>query len=969
MCCHHQCRRPYYRARLFIYHSQSSYYHHLGSGYRHDENTLAPSTLWLFSIPRTNFSSQSSSISVQDTAEDGDATLTLEETYTRLTPLEHILHRPAMYIGETERSRPTSSWVLKRDIAASSATGSNNDQFISSPPSSPWAMEREEISSFPALLKVFDEILVNASDNRIRHPKTCNQIDVIIHRGDVSSKPYISIKNNGISIPVVIHKKENIYVPELLFGHLLTGSNFNDDQKRLTGGRHGYGAKLTNVFSKEFVVEIRDCHSSKGECRTYKQTWENNMHTCHKPEVRIEKKMDGKNLDYTKISFVPDLVRLTKDSNMILLPEEAYKLMCRRVIDIAGCSGGKLTVTLNGETIGVNGFEDYLNLYRPALSLPPMVYHNLNPRWEVAVGLSDTKSMESISFVNGMNTSRGGSHVDILADQVSNYIADHINKTFSKRLGISVSPRMVRRNLLICVNCMIENPSFDTQMKDCLTSNPKSFGSQYELSKKFLSKLVIPVKSPRSSDVDENSEDDIVENMATVMSGGPGIVEEVLKLAVGAEKVNISRLLNKFGSFSKQQKSQVLAIPKLEDANLAGGRKSLDCTLILTEGDSAKALAVAGLEIVGRDNYGVFPLRGKLLNVREVSKQRLVMNTELRSLCAILGLQFNMTYKTWDERKNLRYGHVMLMTDQDADGSHIKGLFMNFLRYFWPALLQPPIGNSESDEIDDRPFLSMFVTPLLKVSKKGKKKEHEVFFSMAGYNKWRESLDEEEIRKWSIKYYKGLGTSTSVEAKEYFAAFIKHHRPLRWQSESEDGWRIDMAFGKDRADDRKDWILKKYDIKSTLSIDENDGNSVTYGDFIDSELIHFSNANNIRALPSVIDGLKPSQRKVLYACFKRNLKDEVKVAQLAGYCAEHTAYHHGEASLYSTIIGMAQDFVGSNNINLLTPSGQFGTRLMGGNDAASPRYIFTYLSPLARLLFPEADDTASYKTSFLLRLF
>jgi DNA topoisomerase-2 len=435
--------------------------------------------------------------------------------------------------------------------------------------------------------------------------------------------------------------------------------------------------------------------------------------------------------------------------------------------------------------------------------------------------------------------------------------------------------------------------------------------------------------------------------------------------------------LNEFGASSKQPKSQVLSIPKLEDANLAGRRQGVECTLILTEGDSAKALAVAGLEIAGRDKFGVFPLRGKLMNVRDVSAQRLANNAELRSLCAILGLQYKKTYETWEERKELRYGHVMLMTDQDADGSHIKGLFMNFLRCHWPALLRPPIGKSELDVIDNRPFLSMFVTPLLKATKKGKK-GHETFFSLAAYNKWRESLDDDEVRKWSIKYYKGLGTSTSAEAKEYFDAFGKHHRPFRWQSEKEDGWRIDMAFAKGRADDRKDWILKKYDVRSTLLIDENDGNSVTFGDFVDNELIHFSNSSNIRALPNVIDGLKPSQRKVLFACFKRNLKDEVKVAQLAGYCAEHTAYHHGEASLHSTIIGMAQDFVGSNNINLLIPSGQFGTRLMGGSDAASPRYIFTYLSPLARLLFPDVDDMVctilivklrwDKRTSYIVRL-
>ena len=115
-------------------------------------------------------------------------------------------------------------------------------------------------------------------------------------------------------------------------------------------------------------------------------------------------------------------------------------------------------------------------------------------------------------------------------------------------------------------------------------------------------------------------------------------------------------------------------------------------------------------------------------------------------------------------------------------------------------------------------------------------------------------------------------------------------------------------------------------------------------------------ADNVRSIPSVMDGLKPGHRKILFACFKRNLKSEIKVAQLAGYVAEHSAYHHGEQSLCATIIGLAQNFVGSNNINLLEPVGQFGTRLQGGKDAASPRYIFTHLSQFARLLYREEDD-------------
>ena len=146
--------------------------------------------------------------------------------------------------------------ILKLELALTrTCTGSKTTSSKSSTDNSlsPWIMQREELSSVPALLKVFDEILVNASDNRLRHPGSCNRIDVTIHRGDDSSDPFISIMNNGKSIPIQIHRKEKMYIPELLFGHLLTGSNFNDDQKRLTGGRHGYGAKLTNVFSKQFI--------------------------------------------------------------------------------------------------------------------------------------------------------------------------------------------------------------------------------------------------------------------------------------------------------------------------------------------------------------------------------------------------------------------------------------------------------------------------------------------------------------------------------------------------------------------------------------------------------------------------------------------------------------------------------------------------------------------------------------------
>lgn len=232
------------------------------------------------------------------------------------------------------------------------------------------------------------------------------------------------------------------------------------------------------------------------------------------------------------------------------------------------------------------------------------------------------------------------------------------------------------------------------------------------------------------------------------------------------------------------------------------------------------------------------------------------------------------------------------------DGSHIKGLLINFIWHFWPTLLQPPVDEPPDHSKGPAPFLSSFATPLLKATKRGKKGEVLSFYSLSEYQTWRD-LVADDVKKWNVKYYKGLGTSTPGEAKEYFAAFDKHYRPFYWSSE-EDGELLNMVFDKERASERKDWILDTYDKSVNLAVDSAIGNRVSYEDFVNKELIHFSQADNIRSIPSVIDGLKPSQRKVLYACFKRNLKSEIKVAQLTGYCAEHTAYHHGEASLQST---------------------------------------------------------------------
>jgi DNA topoisomerase II len=356
----------------------------------------------------------------------------------------------------------------------------------------------------------------------------------------------------------------------------------------------------------------------------------------------------------------------------------------------------------------------------------------------------------------------------------------------------------------------------------------------------------------------------------------------------------------------------------------------------LTEGDSAKALAVSGLSVVGRDNYGVFPLRGKLLNVRDASVKQVIANEEISAINQILGLTPG---KVYDSTKELRYGHLMIMADQDHDGSHIKGLVVNFIHNFWPSLLKIP------------GFMMEFITPIVKASKG---KQTLSFYNLPEYEHWRE--ENGGGKGWKIKYYKGLGTSTAAEARDYFSDLTTHKKEFKYTGPQDDE-SITLAFAKNKADDRKEW-LRNYVPGTHLN---HKMPKIPYNEFINKELILFSMADCVRSIPSVLDGFKPGQRKILFCCFKRNLKNEIRVAQLAGYVSEHSAYHHGEASLHSTIVGLAQNFVGSNNVNFLDPVGQFGTRIGGGKDAASARYIHTCLAPLTRHVFhPDDDNILTY---------
>lgn len=808
------------------------------------------------------------------------------DQYQKLSQLEHILKRPDTYIGSVEKYE-SEQWVYDEVSGC---------------------MEKKLVSIVPGLFKIFDEILVNAADNKIRDP-TMKKIDVKID----AEQGVISVKNDGKGIPVEIHTKEKIYIPELIFGNLLTSSNYDDDQKKVTGGRNGYGAKLCNIFSTQFTVHTAD----KTNGYEYTQTWRNNMSEVGKAKIVSYKKQS----EFTEIIFKPDLAKF----GMQTLDADILSVLKRRVYDICGSVRG-IKVTLNNVPLKISNFKHYVELYVKALEkakddrttpvksegsengtpspftpekMPTIVHEVIDNRWEIAFSMSDG-NFQQVSFVNSIATTSGGTHVDMVSNLLVKEIMENIKKKNKKAM---IKPFQIKTNMFLFINCLIENPAFTSQTKEQLTTRPSQFGGKkLELPEKFIKRVL-----------------------------SSGILDQVLDIAAA----NADKALKKNDG---SRKSRITGYPKLEDANKAGTKEGHKCTLILTEGDSAAALAVAGLAVVGRNYYGCYPLRGKMLNVREASADQIMKNQEIQAIKQIMGLQHKKQYSL-ENISTLRYGRIMIMADQDHDGSHIKGLIINFLETSFPGLLEVPN------------FLIEFITPIVKITvMSGPNRRRTIpFYTMPEYEVWRDT--EGKTCSYKQKYYKGLGTSSPQEMREYFSQLdmhLKKFNALRIQDKES----LDLAFSKKKADARKDW-LKGFQPGTFLDPTLND---IPISEFIDKELILFSMADNIRSIPSVMDGLKPAQRKILYGCYKRNLRDEIKVSQLEGYIAEHTGYHHGDASLMQSIIGLAQNFVGSNNLNILVPHGGFGSRAAGGKDAAAARYIFTELSPITRTIFNVLDN-------------
>ncbi len=788
-----------------------------------------------------------------------------EEVYDKTDLHNHILTRPDSYIGSIS--------YIKESLYIPEEQEDGNILMVYKP-----------IEYIQGLYKIVDEVIVNARDQYVRLNTNLDEVDTKHKKlKDIplsniwinvdQEKGFISVKNDGNGIPIRKHQTEDIYIPDMIFGHLLTSSNYKEGVRRFVGGKNGYDAKLANIYSTEFMIETVD-HIHK---KKYTQYYRDNMKISEKPTI-----IDNYSEEpYTTIKFYPDFKRFKIEG----ITDDFLQMIKARAYDIAGCTDKKVNVFFNNCIIRVGDFEDYVMMHFPPDNRKEIVYKKINNNWEIAISpnFSTELTGKQISFVNGAHTIKGGRHIQ----HVFNQLFVGINERLKKKKIDPLKESVLRYNMMIFVNCTIDSPEFSGQIKEELTTQIRDLYPKCDIPEKFI--------------------DDVFKT---------SIIDNAIRFGKATDDITTTK--------PKTDRRSILSIPKLEDANDADSKNWQECVLIITEGDSAKSMVMKALP--NRDLYGVFPIRGKLLNVSEATALQLKTNEEIANIRQILGIQG----KKYVEGQKLRYGRIMIMTDQDLDGAHIKGLVLNYLK---------SLGLDKFEG-----FSASFITPIVKASKGTK---HKAFYSSQEFDKWL--AENEDGKGWKIKYYKGLGTSVDKEAREYFSNIAEHLTCYEWDDKADNS--LELAFSKSRIPDRKDW-LKAYDPNMQPDF----SSIVPITDFINKEFIHFSNYDNVRSISSLCDGLKPSQRKVLFCAFeKRNLKSEMKVAQFGAAVAETTGYHHGEVSLFGTIVNMAQNYIGSNNINLFQPVGQFGSRMMNGSDHASPRYIFTKLSEITSIIYNPID--------------
>ena len=767
-----------------------------------------------------------------------------------------------MYVGST-RVRKTEEYVADKEFNIS----------------------KRSIKMAPAGLRIFVEILSNAVDNVARSKTSGSQVHEIKVDVDMSTGK-TSVTNDGAVVPIVLNKKEGIYNHSLIFGNLLTSSNYDDTTDRLDiSGRNGFGAKASNVFSTQFTVTGTDPVAKK----KLVQTWNCNMRETKGPVISKYNLKKG----YTNITWTPDFAQFKIKG----YTSDWIDLYRKYVVDTAMLVGKDgVKVYFNGELVPAKTLRNYANLYNGG---EPVANSLLISYKGSDVFICPSDSFEAIAFSNRVYNSRGGVHVEAWCETVFRPIVENINK---KNGGVNITH--VKSMFKIFVVSTVARPEWDGQEKMYLEA-PK------------------PDAAVKKSQI------------AAILKW-PSVIARIADILRSKEMAVLGKVEKKRG-YSK--------VAGLDPANNSGGKRSSECSLCLCEGLSAKPYVVKGIERgvfgkKGRDWFGIYALRGKILNVRNFKLATVAKNTVVTDIIKSVKLRHDLDYTDDNNFKTLAYGRIIIIVDADVDGTHIAGLLLNLIHTLYPSLLRRKT-----------PFVTYMQTPIVRVFLN---KQELMFYDERKYREYIRKYLEKYGKYPKKKYYKGLGTSSDSDIRETFG-----QKMLEFMYDEDTDANMNKLFLKSESDSRKIWISKYDDNYLGIDWEKSDTIPMPISKYLNKEVITYSISDCGRSLPSLMDGLKKGPRKVLYSCFKRNLNyggKDLKVAQLAGYTAEHSGYHHGEQNLLQTITGLAASYIGSNNIPLLYRGGQFGSRMAGGKDAASGRYIFTKLDELTRLIFRQEDE-------------
>ena len=818
--------------------------------------------------------------------------------YKQLSQLEHVKLRPNMYIGSIS-PQELDMYVLAED--------ENRElKFI-----------QQKVKFSPGLLKIVDEILVNAIDHYTRNRKKVKTIEITFN----IKNGKITVKNDG-GIPIKLVDTINDgkrYQPEAIFSQFLSGSNFNGES-RIVGGQNGIGAKAANAFSDLF--RITTCNGGK----LYVQNFKNRLQIIEDPVIT-----ESKEEPYTKVSFIPSYAALGYSNGYNEeIGQNLYKIIETRAYQAAAFV--KCDVFFNKKKINIDNFKQFVDLFKTEenqIYQTVLAHPNKELNLEVCIGVSDGK-FRQVSLLNGINVFMGGTHIKYIQNEIVEGIKKHVEKELNKTKSAGkFNTNIITNNLFLFVMGCVINPEFGSQSKEKLTTPIDKF-QEYKF-KASEWKSIWALLEPH------------------IMNSILGKIKDKKQKRVIRGKV---------------------ILEKGEDAKYAGDKKkAAECSLLICEGDSALTLVTRGVNHkkteLDKDYFGTFSIQGVPPNCRKLSKkitnkkdgvthcirsEKLKNNKRFSELVKICGLDYEKSYdaKTEEGReefKTLRYGRVIVAVDQDEDGKgQIFGLLMNFFVYFWPSLL-------------DWNFIKRFNTPIIRAYPKKDTDFVREFYSQHSFKEWVTKIfkgdEKNALKTFKVKYYKGLASHDVHEIRPLFNNF--ENRLLTYTLDEKAEESMEAYFGVEtnfRKEILSSPVMPEDEIKEETII--------TVTKAAKSDIKEYQRDNILRKLPHSIDGLVPARRKTFYAAralFKVPNATEIKVFDFIGTAAGMTKYTHGHESLSNTAIKMAQSFVGARNLPLLIGVGQFGSRLMGGKDHGSSRYVSIKLNQkLTDALYPRCDD-------------